>query len=138
MTDNSAKEEHKIRLDKWLWAARFFKTRSLAKDAIDGGKVHYNGSRTKPGRAVDVGAEIKIRQGWSEKVIKVLGLSERRGPAPEAQRLYEETQESIEHREEMAWQRKQLQTAQMPPPRRPTKKQRRQIHRFRESTDQSG
>ncbi len=138
-TNNQAdKEEHKVRLDKWLWAARFFKTRTLAKEAIEGGKVHYNGARAKPGRIVDIGAEIKIRQGWSEKVVEVLDLSERRGSAPIAQKLYRETEESEKHREELAWQRKQLQAATMPPPRRPTKKQRRQIHRFKENSDQSG
>src|SRR5690554_6954201 len=74
----------KVRLDKWLWAARFFKTRALAKEAIEGGKVRYNGARTKPGKVVEVGAELSIRQGWAERTVTVLGLSEQRRGAPEA------------------------------------------------------
>ncbi len=134
--EQPAVEPSKVRLDKWLWAARFFKTRNLAKEAIEGGKVHYNGARAKPCRLVDVGARLAIRQGWTEKTVTVLKLSEQRGPAPVAQQLYQETEDSIKAREDQAWQRRQLQAAAMPPPRRPTKKQRRQIHRFRETHDQ--
>lgn len=125
----------KVRLDKWLWAARFFKTRTLAKEAIEGGKVRYNGSRTKPGKVVEIGAEIAIRQGWAERVVSVQGLSEQRRGAPEAQLLYQESEESKQRREQEAWERKQHIMATMPPPRRPTKKQRRDIHRFREQMD---
>jgi len=84
----------KFRLDKWLWAARFFKTRSLAAEAVEGGKVRLNGNRAKPGRAVRVGDEVAIRRGPYQWVIKVRALSLKRGPAPQAQSLYSETEES--------------------------------------------
>jgi ribosome-associated heat shock protein Hsp15 len=135
MTQASEPLLEKVRLDKWLWAARFFKTRTLAKEAIAGGKVRFNGERPKPGRLVEVGTQLTIRQGWSEKTVLVLKLSGNRGPAPVAQQLYEETADSTRNREDQAWQRQQLQAAQMPPPRRPTKKQRRQIHRFKDAQD---
>ena len=130
------KEENKVRLDKWLWAARFFKTRTLAKEAIEGGKVKYNGTRCKPGKSVDIGARLEIRQGWADKEVIVLDLSDRRKSAPEAQLLYRETMESEKKREEWSWQRKQLQRAHLPPARRPTKKQRRDLQKFKE-TDNS-
>lgn len=122
----------KIRLDKWLWAARFYKTRSLAKEAIEGGKVHYNGQRSKPGKVVETGAKLTLRLGWQEKVVIVDALSDKRRGAPEAQKLYHETEDSMKRREELAWQRKTMQAAQLPPARRPTKKARRDIRRFRE------
>ncbi|SRR5690554_609482 len=125
----------KVRLDKWLWAARFFKTRTLAKEAIEGGKVRYNGARTKPGKIVEIGAELSIRHGWAERVVAVQALSEQRRGAPEAQQLYVESEESKQRREQESWERKQHLMATMPPPRRPTKKQRRDIHRFREQMD---
>src|SRR5690554_8115120 len=87
-----------IRLDKWLWAARFYKTRSLAKAAIEGGKVHYEGQRTKVSKLVEIGATLKVRQGFDEKVIIVKALSDQRRGAPEAQLLYEETPQSIKDR----------------------------------------
>lgn len=77
--------DEKVRLDKWLWAARFYKTRAVAKQMIDGGKVHYNGQRTKCSRHVEVGATLTIRQGFDEKEIVVVELSDRRGGAPDAQ-----------------------------------------------------
>ena len=89
----------KLRLDKWLWAARFFKTRSLAKAAIEGGKVQLDGQRVKVSKEILVGDELKIRQGWDEKVVRVLALSDQRRGAPEASLLYEETPESIARRE---------------------------------------
>ena len=96
----------KLRLDKWLWAARFFKTRSLAKAAIEGGKVHLGGQRVKVSREIQVGDELQIRQGWDEKVIVVEALSDKRRGAPEAQGLYKETEESVKKREEAAAARK--------------------------------
>ena len=120
-----------VRLDKWLWAARFFKTRSLAKEAIEGGKVFYNGHRSKPGKTVDLGAVVRIRHGWQEKSVIIEGISDKRRGAPEAQLLYKETQESQEKREDAAWQRKSMQAAQLPPARRPNKKQRREIQRIK-------
>ena len=85
----------KIRIDKWLWAARFFKTRAAAKTAIDGGKVHFQGQRCKVSKTVDVGDKLTIRQGFDEKTVVITGLSEQRRGAPEARLLYEETPESI-------------------------------------------
>jgi len=123
-------QSDKIRLDKWLWAARFFKTRALSKKAIEGGKVHYNDARTKPGKIMELDALIKVRQGLIEKEVIVLAISDKRRGAPEAALLYNETEESITRREQEAATRKQLISAQMPPARRPNKKQRRQIHRF--------
>jgi ribosome-associated heat shock protein Hsp15 len=123
-------DEGKIRLDKWLWAARFFKTRSQATAAVNGGKVSVNGSRVKPSREVRLGDELHIRQGSSEKTVHVRGLSEHRGPAPQAQALYEETPESIAAREKEK-ELHQLAAAQRPRGEgRPTKRERRQIHRF--------
>lgn len=124
------KEVEKVRLDKWLWAARFYKTRSLAKQAIEGGKIQYNGSRSKTSKDVEVGALITARQGHSEKVVKVLQLSDQRLGAPEAALLYEETPDSIEQRKLQAEQRKSLGLASMIANEKPNKKQRRQIHRF--------
>ncbi len=119
----------RVRLDKWLWAARFFKTRNLAKQAIEGGKVHYNGSRVKVSKDVELGSELRIRQGWDEKVITVLSLSDKRRGATEAQALYNETQASIDKRLLNADQRKQLNQGYTE---RPSKKDRRQIHRFKQ------
>jgi ribosome-associated heat shock protein Hsp15 len=124
----------KVRLDKWLWAARFFKTRSLAKAAIDGGKVHLDGHRVKVSKEVSVGDILQIRQGWDEKVVTVQQLSNQRRGAPEAQLLYEETVESLSNREKQALARKAAGGMIDRPPGRPTKKQRRQIHNFKDST----
>ncbi|MFN3239490.1 MAG: RNA-binding S4 domain-containing protein [Pseudomonadales bacterium] len=120
-----------VRLDKWLWAARFFKTRAKAKEAIDGGKVHMDGVRAKPSKELKVGDIIKLRQGYDEKIVLVNALSEQRRGAPEAALLYEETPESIEKRLAMAAQRKAA-GGQIVSSGRPSKKDRRQIHRFRE------
>ncbi|MCH8498351.1 MAG: ribosome-associated heat shock protein Hsp15 [Marinobacter sp.] len=129
---DSASHDSRVRLDKWLWAARFFKTRGLAREAIDGGKVHYNSQRCKPGKLVEVGAELRLRLGWQEYTVIVDGISDKRRGAPEARQLYHETEDSITHREDLAWQRKTMQAAQMPPARRPNKKDRRDIRRFQE------
>ncbi len=122
-------EEEKVRLDKWLWAARFFKTRALAKTAIEGGKVHYDGQRAKPGRVVQLNARITLRIGFDEKEVIVRGLSERRGPAKQAVLLYQETEQSIKQREEARALRKAA--GLTAPQKKPDKKQRRQIHRFK-------
>lgn len=117
-----SEEEQGIRLDKWLWAARFYKTRAAARDMIDGGKVHYSGQRTKPSKLVEVGAEIRLRQGNDEKTVTVLALSTQRRGASEAQELYLETAESITKREAISQARK-LNALTMPhPDRRPDKK----------------
>lgn len=120
-----------VRLDKWLWAARFFKTRAKAKVAIDGGKVHINGARGKPGKDVTIGDQIRVRQGWDDKLIDVTALSEQRRGTPEAQLLYKETADSQEKREIASAQRKAA-GATIQTERRPTKKTRRLIHQFRD------
>jgi len=121
----------KVRIDKWLWAARFFKTRSLAKQAIEGGKVHCDGQRVKAAKEIGLGVQLTIRQGWDEKIVEVIALSDQRRGAPEAQKLYQETPESIAKRESEAAQRKALRGIEGMPMQRPNKKQRRQIHRFK-------
>lgn len=131
----SATSPTRVRLDKWLWAARFFKTRSLAKQAIEGGKVHCEDGRAKPSKEITIDTVITLRQGFDEKTILVKGLSEQRRGAPEAQLLYEETAESIRSREALAAQRVAQQAGNPFTSARPDKKQRRQIHRFRQNTD---
>ncbi|WP_018013440.1 RNA-binding S4 domain-containing protein [Teredinibacter turnerae] len=124
----------KVRIDKWLWAARFFKTRSLAKQAIDGGKVHVQGHRVKPSKDLELGMTLSIRQGWDEKVVEVSALSDQRRGAPEAAQLYRETEASIAARELKAAQRKAMGSADLRTASKPTTKQRRQIHRFKRIT----
>lgn len=123
--------ETAVRIDKWLWAARFFKTRSLAKDAVDGGKVQYNDQRCKPGKTVELGALVKIRQGWVDKTVTIQAVSAQRKNATLAQMLYEETEESIELREKALLERKQHQGDNVAPQRRPNKRDRRLIHQFK-------
>ncbi len=122
--------DDQVRLDKWLWAARFFKTRSLAAEAVNGGKVHVNNARAKPAHGVKIGATLSIRRGSDEYVVRVRDLSKQRGPASQAIQLYEETPESIQKRESLAALRK-LESQGLPrPTQRPTKKDRRRIVRF--------
>ena len=125
----------KVRLDKWLWAARFFKTRSLAKAAIDGGKVHLDGHRVKVSKEISVGSILQIRQGWDDKVVRVKQHSDQRRGASQAQLLYEETTESLAKREAQALARKAAGGMLDRPDRRPTKKQRRQIHAFKDHSE---
>ncbi|MCX8958867.1 ribosome-associated heat shock protein Hsp15 [Erwinia psidii] len=125
-----------IRLDKWLWAARFYKTRSTAREMIEGGKVHYNGQRTRPGKTVELQAEVTLRQGNDEKTVIVHALSDQRRPATEAQQMYSETAESIEKREKIALART-INALSMPhPDRRPDKKERRDLLKFKNSGDE--
>lgn len=120
-----------VRLDKWLWAARFYKTRAVAREMIEGGKVHYNGQRSKPSKVVELNAQLTLRQGNDERTVVVKGITEQRRPATEAVSLYEETAESIEKREKVALARK-LNALTMPhPDRRPDKKERRDLMRFK-------
>ncbi|HEX4503572.1 MAG TPA: ribosome-associated heat shock protein Hsp15 [Scandinavium sp.] len=120
-----------IRLDKWLWAARFYKTRAVAREMVEGGKVHYNGQRSKPSKVVEMNATLTLRQGNDERTVIIKGITEQRRPATEAVLLYEETAESIEKREKMAVARK-LNALTMPhPDRRPDKKERRDLMRFK-------
>ncbi len=133
MKRNNSNQLTKIRIDKWLWSARFFRTRSLAKKAIEGGKVHMGGQRVKTSKEISVGDVITIRQGSatsiSEKIVKVLGLSEQRGNATIAQALYQETEESITRREFYHQQRKLANLAR--PDTKPNKKQRRELQRLK-------
>jgi ribosome-associated heat shock protein Hsp15 len=129
-----AEQNAPVRLDKWLWAARFYKTRALAKAAVEGGKVHYNRAKAKPSRSVEVGIEIRLKIGWDEKTIIIEAISEQRRGAPEAQKLYTETPESILKREAMAVQRKAMNMGQQSTDHKPNKKERRQIHRFKTKT----
>ncbi|SEQ27595.1 heat shock protein Hsp15 [Amphritea atlantica] len=123
--------DSQVRLDKWLWAARFFKTRSAAKEAVEGGKVHYQGQRAKCSRTVEIGAKLVIRQGFDEKTIIVMAISGQRRGAPEAQLLYQETEESIKSREEHAAVRK-IMRGSGAPDHRPNKKERRKIIQFKD------
>jgi len=120
------------RLDKWLWAARFFKTRNVAKQAIAGGKVHYNGARVKVSKEVQVAAMLTVRQGWDLKTVEVLLLSDRRGNALEAAKLYRETDESVAAREETAAKRRMSREFFAMPTERPNKRNRRRIRQFRD------
>lgn len=130
MTSTDASAE--MRLDKWLWAARFFKTRSLATQAVNGGKVHLNGARVKPSRLLHTGDELTIQRGTERYEVEVLGLAGHRRPAPEAQRLYAESDASRRAREDLREQRRLQRQAEPVPARRPDKRQRRQIRQFRE------
>ena len=134
MTDSTGKTaDKKVRLDKWLWAARFFKTRALAKGAIEGGKVHYEGQRSKVSKVVELGAKLTIRQGFDEKIVVIKAISDQRRGAPEAQALYEETVDSIKTRMDETEKRRIMKHAVAAPDHRPNKKERRQIHRFKEN-----
>jgi len=120
----------KVRIDKWLWAARFFKTRALAAEAVNGGKVHLDGQRIKAARTVRVGDVYELQRGWERMTIVVRGLSARRGPASAARELYEETAESIERREREAEQRRLARLQRPVMDHRPNKKERRQLRSF--------
>ena len=123
-------EQQKLRIDKWLWAARFFKTRSLAADAVECGKALVNGARVKPAKLLAAGDTLTLRLGPYQYVIEVLALSDKRGPATEAQKLYQETEESRLRREVLA-----LELKAQPEPTahegRPTKRDRREIEKFK-------
>lgn len=127
-------EDEKVRLDKWLWAARFYKTRALAKAAIESGKVHCRGERCKPGKEPHIGDELQIRTGFDERTVVVQALSTVRRGAPEAQALYSETADSISRRENAAAQRKAGNLG-VTTDGKPTKKQRRQLFHFQGAND---
>ncbi|WP_199638552.1 ribosome-associated heat shock protein Hsp15 [Serratia sp. PAMC26656] len=126
-----ATRDDAVRLDKWLWAARFYKTRALARDMIDGGKVHYNGQRGKPSKIVEINAEIRLRQGNEERTVIVLAITGQRRGADEAQQMYQETEASIANREKMAIARKMNALTMPHPDRRPDKKERRDLIKFK-------
>lgn len=125
MPKNNAQEE--VRLDKWLWAARFYKTRSIARSMIEGGKVDYNGVKAKPSRTVEIGALVKILQGNVRKEVEILKISDVRGPAVQAQTLYQETEESIKLREKQLEQIKINALLAPHPDEKPNKKERRAL-----------
>ena len=129
------KQENVVRLDKWLWAARFFKTRSLASKAVSGGHVHLNGQRVKPSRLVQGGEQLRIKRGTEEYTVNILALSDRRGPAKVAVTLYEETEESQAQREEAREQRRLIKAPALRPEGRPDKHARRKIRQFLRKDD---
>lgn len=130
----SEKDDGKVRLDKWLWAARFYKTRALAKAAIEGGKVHCKGERCKPSKEPKVGDELVIRAGFDERTVVIRALCAVRRGAPEAQLLYEETAESLARREHAAAMRK-AGSLGVETDGKPSKKQRRALQRFRSDAE---
>ena len=121
-----------VRIDKWLWAARFYKTRSLASDAVNGGHVRVNDSRCKSSRSVQLEDKVRINKDSMQFIVVVKQLIEKRGSAPQAQQMYEETQQSIEQRELQHTQRKLNVMANPHPQGRPDKRQRRQLKKWRE------
>ena len=130
-TTRLKKELVSIRLDKWLWAARFFKSRKNATDAINGGKVHLNGARVKPSRAVKIADQLDITRDGFRYHITVQGLNDKRRPAKEAQLLYEESEESIRAREQEREIRKLNNASIHQSDKKPNKKERRQIDKWR-------
>jgi len=121
--------EDKVRLDKWLWAARFFKTRSLAKHAIEGGKVYYEGQRVKVSKEIKIGGTLRIRQGFDEKTITVIALADKRGNATFAATLYEETEASLELR---AQRKAERQASAVQHHDRPNKRDRRKLNELKQ------
>ena len=130
MAKKDISDNEKIRVDKWLWAARFFKTRALASDAVNGGKVHLSGQRIKASRSVKINDVFEIHRGFEKMTVVVQELSQRRGPASVAQTLYRETEESIALREKESEQRK-LARMQIPiSDHKPNKRERRKLRSF--------
>ncbi len=127
------KKSESVRVDKWLWAARFFKSRSIAVTAIESGKVTVNGDRVKPSRDVRPGDTVRVRLGPYEHTVIVRAVSDRRGPAAQAALLYEETAESRAAREKLHWQLKHAAPVIVPGDGRPTKRDRRQLDKFKRS-----
>ncbi len=128
---NAPDDTTAVRLDQWLWAARFYKTRSMASEAISGGKIHLNGHRAKRAKQVRVGDEVRVRKGPFEQLVVVRGLAHKRGPAKIAQTLYEETAESLYKREELALHLKSQPETSFRTKGRPTKRERREIDRLK-------
>ena len=121
----------RVRIDKWLWAARFYKTRSIAKQAIDGGKVQVQGQRAKASKEIEVGMLIELRQGWTRREVEVLALSQQGRGAAEAALLYRETPQSLARAAREAELRKAAQSGANSPQGKPDKRQRRKIHNFK-------
>ncbi len=125
-------KEPKIRLDKWLWAARFYKTRALATEAIKGGKIHVNNSRIKASHPIRIGEEVRIRKQYQEQTVVINLLSDKRGSATIAQTLYTESLESVEKRMLISQQKRDMYLLNPFPDKRPNKKQRRHIIKFKQ------
>jgi len=123
-----------IRLDKWLWAARFYKTRSLASDAVNGGHVHINSHRCKASKTVQIDDEVRIKKSGVQFTVLIKALSDKRGAAPQAALLYSETQESLKNRELTSMQRKANVMANPHPTRKPDKRQRRQLKAWQDKS----
>lgn len=127
--------DDRVRLDKWLWAARFYKTRPLAQKAIDGGKVRVDGARAKPGKQVQVGQKLEIKVGQDRFEIEIRGLSAKRGPAPVARKLYEESVESVREREQAGEARRLAAKSEPDMGGRPDSYQRRVLKRFKRKNE---
>lgn len=127
----SSQDGQRARIDKWLWAARFFKTRALAAEAVEGGKVHVNGERVKPSRQLRCGDELRIQKGPYAFIVEVLGLTLRRGPAEQARQLYQERESSVQDRQRLHDEFRLQGTGEMLPGGRPDKRARRQWQRLR-------
>jgi ribosome-associated heat shock protein Hsp15 len=125
-----------VRLDRWLWAARFYKTRSAAKVAIEGGRVHCGGQRAKPSKEVAVGTELVISRGEVEHTVVVTGIAQRRGSATEAEHLYRETPESVARRAATATQRRLTGAGLIAPQMRPGRRDRRELMRLKQSNSE--
>ena len=138
MANDSSTDRDSVRIDKWLWAARFFKTRSLATEAVNGGRVELNGQRPKPSKDVKVGDQLRVRLGPFIHELTIRALSERRGPAAAAARLFEESAESIAAREKLREQHRLAPVAQYDDRGRPTKKDRRAMSAFEERQRRRG
>jgi ribosome-associated heat shock protein Hsp15 len=134
MSDAKEKDSTGVRLDKWLWAARLFKTRAIAKQAVESGKVQAEGQRLKPGREMSVGMLLTVRLGWDERILLVTGLSEQRRGAPEAALLYRETEESVAKRQQVGEQRR-LHALLEQPMAKPDKKDRRLRQALRQRSE---
>ncbi|CAM4288282.1 ribosome-associated heat shock protein Hsp15 [Pseudoalteromonas byunsanensis] len=136
MTKKSSEQPQQndaVRLDKWLWAARFYKTRAIAREMVQGGKVHYNGQRCKPSKLVELGATIKLAQGFDEKEVTVLVLLDKRQAAPIALQSYRESEQSVIKREQNAIARKNNSFFAPHPVNKPDKKQRRELLKLKSS-----
>lgn len=131
MAEPSDTPEATVRVDRWLWAARIFKTRSLAKTAIEGGKVHVDGQRTKPAKEVRIGQTLTVSRGATEITLVISALSGQRGPAKVAQLLYSETDESIEQREILSSRRRMERAGLQVPDSKPSKKDRRSLKKLK-------
>ncbi len=124
-----------VRIDKWLWATRFYKTRSLAAESVSGGKVHLNGQRVKPAKGVKIGDRLEIRRGYDLFVVEVVGLATRRGPASVARTMYQETEESRQRREQEAEMRRLNRAGMKASTSRPSGRQRARIRQFNRKPD---